>query len=298
MGTVTYRGLTMGWGRSSRPIMVERITGIDSMSSDAATSWLPRNHQGAPVAGFVRGGDIDLELRIIDDNPGSRADIASAFSPDPDDRTAEDEMVFALDDGEEWSTFVRCANRIAVRDRQNENSGPRVLCQMVRSDPVKYGAGTTVTLTPFAGTEFADYPGDGLDPADWGDYPKLYSSGGSGGGVTVDNDGNWPTWPRFVIEGPTAGTMQLTSLENATTGDIIRFTDDGGLSIPSGSTLVVDMHPARRVVQFTTGASRLNHVSDLSAWWQVEPGSNELRLRASGDTDGASAEAQVRSGWL
>lgn len=299
MSRVTFRGLEMGWA-DLLPVMVESIVGVGGYSTNGEISWLPRNHQGVPAGGWVRSTDIVMELRIHSDRAHWRREIARAFTPDPQDPERLEELHLDLDAGEQWVALCRPIAREASRGQRTEIAGPLVRVVLDRPDPVLYGTvPKSAQLPPYVGVGFASYPAD-PSPADlaFGEYPKLYTGGGSGGGVQVDNDGTWPVWPRFVIGGPSSGTLNVERLENATTGSSVQFTADGGLQVPAGQTLVVDMHPARRIVRFVSGADRLNTVADLDSWWQITPGTQELRLRASGSTDGVDSRVEWRDGWL
>lgn len=282
MPVLTIAGIPAGSKEQWRPGNV-----TEQLRVRNSGTLLQRNHGGVSGEDFAGHRDVTVELRTVgspEANQQRLDELEAAVQPGTDD------IEYTSDRGG-YGRLLFCRRTALVPVWTVGRTILDVLVELRAWDPVWYGPPSSVTLTPFVGTQFAEYPASG-------EYPKLYASGGSGGGQTVVNAGMWPTWPRFVIVGPTSGSMNVTSLENVTTGRQVRFTANGGLSIPSGSTLVVDMHPARRVVQFTTGASRLNTVVNLDSWWQVQPGTNELRLRAGGSTDGASAEVQVRAGWL
>lgn len=298
MGTVSFRGVTMGW-REDRDIRIERIGGVDALVTSASTQWLPEHHQGVPVGGWMRDEDISLRVRLFGDLNQRRREIAQAFTPDTADPTREWPLELDLDTGEQWTIMCRPAGRSSERTRLSEIVGPTVLLQLMRTDPITYGAQLrTATLTPFVGVGFAEYPANASpDNRVFGEYPKLYTGGGSGGGVQVTNQGWIPVWPRFTIDGPDSGTMNVERLENATTGHVMQFTANGGLQIPAGQTAVVEMHPSRTLVRFLTGVDRLNTVVDLDSWWQLQPGVQDLRLRASGDVAGAEALVEWRDGY-
>lgn len=158
------------------------------------------------------------------------------------------------------------------------------------TDPVIYSAELVETTVPVYQPE-----GGGFSyPVT---YPKNYGGASAGGSVDVPNEGDWETWPRFEINGPDSGAMVVEAIENVTTGDSITFTADTGLTVSAGETVIVESHPARRTVAFTDGSSRWNTVAGTS-WWPIAAGGASLRLRATGDIDGADCLVQTRHAWL
>lgn len=274
---------------------------IGSPELRSSPTLLPLNHGGiGPEAEYAGVRQIVLEARRHADavsNYAALMEVSRSMQPG----SVPGELRLQLPGLDARVLFARPAAPRPVVERWA--AGQRIIdvrLEWICHDPVLYGAELkTAALEPYVGTAFATYPAD-ASPTNllFGSYPKLYGSGGSGGGIIVVNAGTWPVWPRFVIVGPSSGSMTVERLENITTGGVMQFTEDGGLTIPAGSTVIVDTHPARRIVRFTSGADRLNTVTDLDGWWQIQPGDNELRFRAGGDTAGAGCTVEHRDGWL
>jgi hypothetical protein len=113
--------------------------------------------------------------------------------------------------------------------------------------------------------------------------------------VSIELGGDWESWPVYTINGPSSGTLIDPIIEGVTAGERLALTANGGVSMTAGQALVVDTHPARRSIAFTTGASRRGKLSSDSVWFPLTPGSNELRFRASGTTTGATVDVEARS---
>lgn len=89
-------------------------------------------------------------------------------------------------------------------------------------------------------------------------------------GVYVNNTGNRPTPPVFVIEGPVYNPRIL----NDTTGDEMIFT---GITLAVGETLTVDAK--YRTVKLNGSVNRRNTLTQPH-WFFLEPGQNFIRYRA------------------
>lgn len=100
----------------------------------------------------------------------------------------------------------------------------------------------------------------------------------------VVNQGDAPTWPRFRIDGPITNPQVL----NNTTGKLLAF----AYTLNPGEYL--DVRPERgRILLNGTGDrySALDFAN--SAWWQLQPGQNDVRLLASS----FSSPAQLTTFW-
>lgn len=285
----TWDGHTFGDGQ-------DRLTRVDWGSHDLRSQvvLLPQNHGGVGGDDWAGLREVELELLV---SRNSRADAESAWDlwhQIMQPTSVDGELRWTRADGDTRLMFVR--PRPLLVDWLPGACDFRAKARWVAYDPAIYaGSLQQVALEPYAGTALASYP------ATWpllGNYPKLYGAGGTGGGVQVNNAGNWASWPRLIIGGPAAGAMSVTSIEDVTHGQALQFTANGGLTVAAGSTLVVDTHPARRLVAFTDGASRMDRVTDLDSWWPVEPGTSEVRFRAGGDTAGATVQLEFRDAWL
>lgn len=284
-GQWLYRGRTFGDGTNETTTQVR----IGSAEVRDGVSLLPQDHGGIHLDAWHGARDVELE-------------IASYWSTKDDAWQAWVEWHGLMQTGDtvhelRYQPYGDPVERLVfVRPDQPQfawEGGMRTFrgrLRWVAADPAIYAADETVAvIVPFVPSGAAPYGTV---------YPKVYGTAADGTSASVENVGNWPSWPKFVIEGPPSGTLTLSTLENLTTGGIVQFSSGSPLTVSAGSTLVIDMHPARRVVQFTDGASRIDRVVDLDSWWQVRPGVNDLRVRASGNTTDSAVSVRFRSAWL
>jgi hypothetical protein len=94
---------------------------------------------------------------------------------------------------------------------------------------------------------------------------------GVAGQSFVVNQGDAPTWPRFRIDGPITNPQIL----NNTTGQSVFLT----YTLASGEWL--DVYPQTGRILLNGTADRYSAYNfTTSAWWQLQPGSNDVRLLA------------------
>ena len=287
-GDYNLFGLALGEGTGYE---VERLTGFDGVPLKSDLATLPYDDGAVAAAAQLAGprDDVELELTVFGTDQADTHAKARALSAAMQPRATDGAFVWqSPGEPEARRLFCRPGGRlVTVWSPTLESFEARV--RLEAADPVIYAdVEQQVALSPYAGTAFADYPVDET-------YPKVYGAGGTGGGTVVTNGGTYPVWPRFEIVGPPSGAITPLTLENVTTGGVVAF---DGLSVGVGQTLIVETHPARRVVDFTSGASRLSTVVNLDAWWRLAPGDNELRFRAGGNTDGPPAQVFFRDGFL
>jgi hypothetical protein len=172
---------------------------------------------------------------------------------------------------------------------------------LVARDPRKYGVpGKEYLIGPYgAGTESLEIPfeftvGSGADLA-------VDFAGASGGGdVVVRNEGNFWTFPRFYITGPTTGSMTEFSVKNMTTDEEATFI----VTLTDTEQLYVNM--------FCMGTGRrapapiqLDGTPRFSAWQtprdliSLRPGDNAIRFEVlAGDTVGATLRLAMIDAWI
>ncbi len=284
MRTITYRGETFG---GTSDIGLVAVRGFEDLNVEEMIAPLPRYHGGVAVDAYARSRRIEVELRV---RPSTRSRALLSFQPEPE---TEFPMVIVWEDEKEVAdTAERVECRVlrrgsVSRDRSTEFNPHILIVELVASDPAIYtDALSSDSLTVFAPSGGLTYPVT---------YPKAYGAGGSGAGTILNNTGDWETWPTLKINGPSTGTLTNPIVENITTGKKIELNANGGVSIGVGQQLIVETHPLRRSILFSTGASRYGRLSDASEFWSLEPGNNELRFRGSGTTTGATVDVEWRS---
>jgi len=150
---------------------------------------------------------------------------------------------------------------------------------LLAPDPVIYD-------NSVSGSHSANIPlslGGGLTwPLSW--TPLTWAAGGMP--VTVNNTGDVPLYPVITL------TDKVTNptLLNVTTGQFFFLS---GLVTAPGDTLVIDMK--NRTV-LLNGGSVLPYVTTTSAWWQLLPGNNDIKLTSSDSSDPVTATIEWRSG--
>jgi hypothetical protein len=283
---VEYNDLLTGDGTD---VDLVAITGLEDLPELRGQDYPFAEYHGAyPGRRWMQQRIIRVDYELTGDPAALEAkvrELRRATQP----RDDELPLVISLPSRGLIRLEARATRRILPIDLSFLYGSPEASIEWTCSDPVIYSNTLDSTVIPVftpAGGGF-DYPVD---------YPKDYGGASSGGTVTVPNDGDWPTWPRFVITGPSSGAMNVQRIENVTDGVDIDTTADGGLIVASGKTLVIDTHPARRVVEFTDGASRWNTLTTTD-WWEIQPGGAALRLRATGDITGASCTCETRDAY-
>lgn len=104
----------------------------------------------------------------------------------------------------------------------------------------------------------------------------------------VVNQGDAPTWPRFRIDGPITNPQIL----NNTTGAKVAL----AYTLNPGEWLSI--YPERGRILLNDTADRYSALDFAnSSWWQVQPGSNDVRLLASSFSSPAQLTVYHRHAW-
>lgn len=151
--------------------------------------------------------------------------------------------------------------------------------QLKAPDPFRYAdAETLVTLTLPSGAD----AGLSLPFT----VPFIIPMSGVGENrATVVNAGTFATRPTVVFQGPVTDP----AIVNLTQGKTLAF----NVTITSGQTLVVDF--ANRSVLLDGTVSRAYTIAYGSAWWDLQPGSNDVQYAGVGS---GTALLTYRSSWL
>ncbi len=260
MRTITYRGEMFG---ETTDIGLVALRGLEDLNVENLVADLPRYHGAVPSRAYALPRRIEVELRV---RGSTRKRALLSFQPEPE---VEFPMTIAWEDElgvADANERIECRvlRRASISRDENTEFNPYILVvELVASDPAIYvDALSTAILTVVVPPPGLSYPVT---------YPKVYGPGGSGGTI-VTNTGVWETWPTLKINGPTSGTLTDPVIENVTTGKKIELNANGGVSIAIGQQLIVETHPVKRSILFSTGASRYGKQSDASEFWPLEPG--------------------------
>lgn len=272
-----YNGLVLGAGTDYE---VLTIVGLDDLP-DVRVSDTPRPSDHGLFAGtdLAGGRAVEIELEVRgDDDADFRANVA-AFTAATVIRTDEIPLCFRLPSlGGDRRIYARARRRVLPTDLGYQFGVGRATVQFLASDPRVY-AETQTSLNTAAATSGGGRTYDRT-------YPLTYAAGGTGGTVSADNVGNFPTRPTITITGP----CTTPRVENVTTGEFISC----DLTLASGDTLVIDME-ARTVLAGGT-ASRYNTLVSGSTFWDLDPGVSSLKFTTA-DTQG-TVSIVFRSAWL
>jgi hypothetical protein len=180
-------------------------------------------------------------------------------------------------DPEDLQADVRVSSRFVAPDDGGAVGSPRVKpFQAALRSPASVLYGATLRTVQL---QIAETLGGLAFPVT---FPVSFG-GSEEDGVELVHAGDARAWPIIEVEGMARGPI----LENLTTGQSLHFP---AVTIESGETLVVDPTPGRRTARLVAAAgTSVSVYAELdraaSSWWALEPGGNELRLRAS-ETDG------------
>lgn len=285
----SYNGITFGPGQTYEVVHMLAYR----RSTQVVTPDLPRYHGGLIGASYEAPRTLEVDMLVRADTPSGLVDALDALF-------AACQPLVDTERPFEWEYPGQAARQILCRCHEAQApllpsswaGTPHVVVPLrfTASDPAIYSAtAQTLEVEPFTSAGGFSWP------ARW---PISWGGGGSGGGAVLVLGGDWESWARYTISGPSSGTLTNPIIEGVTQGERLAFNANGGVAITAGQTFVVESHPARRTARFATGASRYGRLSDDSEWFPLQPGSNEIRFRASGDTAGATLTVEARSAWI
>ena len=241
------------------PRAVTDLKPNDHGAVDATSYYGPRSIE---LSGFVVATSFDAMWDAVDELKGKLALGSShTFKFQRQGRSFEEQVIMRVD------------------------SSVDILAKPMPSPMIEWGV-SLFCADPrlYAATESSG----SYDPTDAGsgglDFPLVFpldfDASATAGHLTVDNEGNIDTPPVFVITGPVTNPI----LDNDTTGESI-YTQSCGLS--SSDYLTIDV--ANRTVTLNGSTSRPDLLdASLTTWFNLVPGVNQLRLRGSSMSTGAT----------
>lgn len=279
MRSISFRGVTIGGPNS--PYRILSVEGVDDFESDTAVVGTNRIHGGYVAGGYAAARDLTVTFRLRDRDVAAvhrLRQLKRAFAPSGD---VEYRATVTYWDGSQLQGFARCAARSVPATLENLEYREGTV-RLVFADPRLYSAyeyGTSLDLTAATapGTSWADF----AFGSPWPGAPIGEKE------VTAVNGGTFATWPKLTLLAAPGGALVSPIVYHLDTGEKLDFSADGGLSIPAGSSLVVDSNPTRRTVQLADGTNRWNTLAIGSRFFPLRPGDNRLRMLASGVTTGA-----------
>ncbi len=113
------------------------------------------------------------------------------------------------------------------------------------------------------------------------------------GALELTNVGNTPS--HFVAR--LYGPCTAPSLVNDLTGSELTFTS--ALTLAAGDYVEVDTRNHTALLLSDTDQSRLGYLDfEVSEWWQIQAGTQQIRYTATSPTAGSQAEITYRPAWL
>lgn len=117
--------------------------------------------------------------------------------------------------------------------------------------------------------------------------PFTFGAVSVGGTLELENDGNFAANPVIVFEGPVTNP----SIESLTQDKTLSFS----ITLASGETLEVDTE--ERTVLLNGTANRYNTLDTTAEWFDLDPGTNEVRYQAATIT-ASTMTVTWRSAWV
>ncbi len=113
------------------------------------------------------------------------------------------------------------------------------------------------------------------------------------GALLVTNRGNTPSDWTARLYGPCTAPVLINNL----TGQRIAFTES--LVLTAGQYVEVDSQAHTAYLNSDTSLSQLVYLDfSVSSWWQIQPGTQQIRYAPTGPSPGSQAELTYRYRWL
>lgn len=120
--------------------------------------------------------------------------------------------------------------------------------------------------------------------------PIKLASSGILTSFTINNGGDVETWPIWTIVGP-ASAITMT---NNTTGKVLALTNNGGVSLALGHSVVIDTRPGSKSVIVDGATSNFDKVGATSSLWPLAKGANNITIAVSGTTAASQVQVQYK----
>jgi hypothetical protein len=261
----SYNGLTFGAGTTSGVGVIE-VDGLNDLPDVTGTDT-PRPRDVGMLAGlnFPRGRTVTLDLEVVAASGLTLAEtvdtVKAAFQPQLNTFPA---LSWQFPGQDNRLLYARVNKLTAPVDIGFVGGITSVTVQMTAVDPRIYEAvASTATVnlpTPVSGTSF---------PVT---FPLSFGgSSGAGGIIFADNYGTFATRALAYIDGPCINPV----LSNDTTGEVLTL----GITLASTDTLVVDFDA--HTVTLNGTASRYSAVQPGSIFWELPPGTSQIRFTSS-----------------
>lgn len=275
-----YNGLLLGGTTDYSISQIDGLLDIPALTS--GDQVLLRRHGLHPGDDFLQGRAVTVTLEIY-------ASSDSAFETAMDNLLdavvpggAEIPLVFQVPGvagGSKSLIYARPRRRSLGVNWSYYHRVPTMTIEFEATDPRVYSASessdSVAVATTSGGLTFNATP----------DFS--FGVAGTGGTIQATNSGNFATGAVFTVNGPCTNPR----IENLTSGKTIEI----DITLATGSYLTVDTEA--RTVLLNGTASRYSSLTSTSEWFDLDPGTNEVKYRATTAT-GSTLDAAWRSAWV
>ena len=272
-GQWSYGGLTFGAGTDIRVLSLP--VGVRDFVARSASTIRPRDHGSFVGDAWVGSKEPQIELMAM--TRAAEIAVEEVFAPGGDLAA----LSFKFQGRVQQRVYARPTRWARPHTREADGVGrATVMMAWEQPDPRVFSEeehSTGIVLSSQTGG--MEFPVT---------FPLTFGSGGAGTGLIL-NAGNFGARPIVTITG---GEVVGPRLEHVGRDESIRLP---GFTLPAGSTLSVDFD-ARTVL--LGAVSRYSYLSTDSVWWQLDPGSNEIRFSSLSGDPAVTATVTWRDAWL
>lgn len=276
---IEYGGLTIGAGTDYKIAEILGLAAPPVRTSDRAVA---RRHGQHPGDDFYDARTITLATHIVESSDTAmstkRAVLAAAFAGGHDETPLVVQIPGVAGGGR---------RRILCRPRRNGFDVGRELTAGVARDVFQLHATDPRIYDDTESSDSVGLPAGGAGltwPLTW---PLNWGAITESGTITAVNAGNFDTGATIRVDGPVTNPR----IENLTVGKTIEI----DIVVATGDFLEIDTE--ENTVLLNGTASRYDNLTSTSQWWDLQPGSNEVRFRAS-TTTAATLTLTWRSAWI
>lgn len=273
--TVDLNGLTVGTGTAY---------GVAIRGTNwRATPDLRANHLDHAGRHGVRAGRdllgsrrFTIIVQIEEDTMAEALEaerlVAAAWGP-----SDVDVPIVITDDNGAWRMTGR--PQLGMPDLSHADAGLiEVECRFAATDPLLY--------TDTEASDSTGFPAGGSGRTYSRTYPRVYGAAGTGGLITAENEGTIAVPWRAEITGPWTNPTIL----HVGSGRQLTI----NVTLAAAEVLTIDS--AVQSILLGGTASRFSSLVQPATWFDLEPGTNEVRFGGASGT--GTAELSWRSGWI
>lgn len=120
--------------------------------------------------------------------------------------------------------------------------------------------------------------------------------GGSGLATdfSINNTGDWETWPIWQIHGPGSGII----IANLNTNKTLNLTANGGLTLAANEVLTIDSSFGVKTILKQDGSSQAGFLVPGTGPFSLATGNNDLSVQMSGTTSQSSVQVSYKRRYL